>query len=431
MAMQVYLQALGCRLNEAELELWAQDFRRQGCELANSAEQADLLVINTCAVTSEAVRKSRRLLRQVQHHNPSAKLVVSGCFASLQPEQAAELGADLIVSNQNKERLAELSYAAFNLPNAPAIATVPAENTLFARQRSRGFIKVQDGCRYQCTFCIVTQARGAERSQSIAEIISQINQLHEQGIQEVILSGVHLGGYGSDLNTNLSQLISQVLIQTDIPRIRLGSLEPWGLDDEFFTLFANPRFMPHLHLPLQSGSDQILRRMARRCKRADFIHLIEQAHASIKDFNLSTDIIVGFPGETESDFRHTLKVVEQVACGHVHIFPYSIRTGTRAATMPNQVESTIKKQRVKILHQLTQQLKRATLQQYLGQSFEVLWESKHHNLPSGAIRRWGYTPNFLRVAVDTDQDLDLAHKIHSAQLQYINESGEYAHASLI
>ena len=429
--MQVYLKALGCRLNEAELEQWAQAFRQQGYGLASTAAEADLMVVNSCAVTAEAVRKSRHLLRQLQRHNPAGKLVVSGCFASLSPAEAAQLGADLVVSNQDKEQLVRLSCEAFDLPSAPMSATEPGESALFARERSRAFIKVQDGCRYQCTFCIVTVARGAERSRPIAEVVAEVQRLQAQGVQEVILSGVHLGGYGSDTGENLTALVRTVLQETAMPRVRLGSVEPWGLPPEFFELFSQPRLLPHLHLPLQSGSDQILRRMARRCKSADFVALVEQARRQIPDFNLSTDVIVGFPGETAADWQQTLALVESIGFGHLHIFPYSPRTGTRAADLAEQVDGVIKKQRVRELHTLGQAMKRSTLARYLGRHFEVLWESKQTAAPDGQVRRWGYTPNFLRVAVDVPPERELAHTIRLAELKAVDESGEFAQVSLL
>ncbi|MEZ5591087.1 MAG: tRNA (N(6)-L-threonylcarbamoyladenosine(37)-C(2))-methylthiotransferase MtaB [Gammaproteobacteria bacterium] len=429
--MQVYLKALGCRLNEAELEQWAQAFRQQGYGLASTPAEADLMVVNSCAVTAEAVRKSRHLLRQLQRHNPAGKLVVSGCFASLSPAEAAQLGADLVVSNQDKEQLVRLSCEAFDLPSAPMSATEPGESALFARERSRAFIKVQDGCRYQCTFCIVTVARGAERSRPIAEVVAEVQRLQAQGVQEVILSGVHLGGYGSDTGENLTALVRTVLQETAMPRVRLGSVEPWGLPPEFFELFSQPRLLPHLHLPLQSGSDQILRRMARRCKSADFVALVEQARRQIPDFNLSTDVIVGFPGETAADWQQTLALVESIGFGHLHIFPYSPRTGTRAADLAGQVDGVIKKQRVRELHTLGQAMKRSTLARYLGRRFEVLWESKQTAAPGGQVRRWGYTPNFLRVAVDVPPERELAHTIRLAELKAVDESGEFAQVSLL
>ena len=232
-------------------------------------------MINTCAVTGEAVRKSRKLLRRAQRDNPRARLVVSGCAASLDGEDLGDAGIDLLVNNVDKDRLVEIASAELALPLMPATAADPAADALFARGRQRAFVKIQDGCRYQCTFCITTRARGEERSRPATEICDEINQLTESGIQEVVLAGVHAGGYGSDIGDSLSGLLARVLTDTDIPRIRLGSVEPWDLPDGFWQLFQNPRLMPHLHLPLQSGADSVLRRMARRCKSGEFARLVE------------------------------------------------------------------------------------------------------------------------------------------------------------
>jgi threonylcarbamoyladenosine tRNA methylthiotransferase MtaB len=263
--MLVHLQTLGCRLNEAELETWAQDFQRSGHQITSDPEAAQLIVLNSCAVTRDAARKSRQSIRRIHRANPQAKLVVSGCYATLNQQEAeAEMGVDLVIGNQDKDKLVDLALSELNLDSMPAQATEPGEFSLFTRGRQRAFVKVQDGCRYRCTFCIVTVARGEEKSRPVAAVIEEINHLHRQGISEVVLTGVHLGGYGSDLDCNLAELIKAVLAQTNIPRIRLGSLEPWELSGDFFELFDNPRLMPHLHLPLQSGSDSVLRRMARR-----------------------------------------------------------------------------------------------------------------------------------------------------------------------
>ncbi len=338
--MKVHFQALGCRLNEAELETWSREFRRRGHQVCADAEQADLVVINTCAVTHEAVRKSRKLLRRTHRANPLAKLVVSGCYASLEPERAAEeLGVDLLVPNPDKDRLVEIAERRLHLHAMPLMATETDANPLLARGRQRAFIKVQDGCRYRCTFCIVTQARGEERSRSTTEVVEQVNQLYAEGIHEVVLAGVHIGGYGSDDGSSLYELIKAVLKDTDMPRIRIGSVEPWDLPDNFWDLFDNPRFLPHLHLPLQSGSDPVLRRMARRCKSSEFELLSLQGRAAVPDLNITTDIIVGFPGETEQEWRETLEHVERIGFGHLHIFPFSPRSGTKAARMPDPVDS--------------------------------------------------------------------------------------------
>ncbi|MEM7293458.1 MAG: MiaB/RimO family radical SAM methylthiotransferase, partial [Pseudomonadota bacterium] len=295
--MKIHLQATGCRLNEAEIENWADGFRQQNHQIARRGDNAELIVFNTCAVTQQAVRTSRQAIRRLQRETPNAKVVVSGCYASLQPEDAAELGVDLIVHNQDKDRLVEIANRELDLPTMPEAATLPAEASLFSRGRQRAFIKIQDGCRYRCTFCIVTVARGDERSREVKTIVEEITRLVENGVREAVLTGVHVGGYGSDIDSSLFELISTILRDTDLPRLRLASVEPWDLPDHFFSLFENPRLMPHMHLPLQSGTDSVLRRMSRRCKTADFRQLVEEARKDIVDFNVTTDIIVGFPGE--------------------------------------------------------------------------------------------------------------------------------------
>jgi len=397
--MQIHLRTLGCRLNEAELETWAQDFQKAGHKITRTANQADLIVINSCAVTQDAARKSRQLIRRIHRDNPVAKLVVSGCYATLNPDEAAELmGVDLVVSNKEKNQLVDKTLSELNLASMPAMATEPGEISLFSRGRQRAFVKVQDGCRYRCTFCIVTVARGEEQSRPVQTIVDEINLLAGQGIKEIILTGVHLGGYGTDINTDLLKLLQYILAETDIPRIRLGSLEPWDLPENFFRLFENQRLMPHLHLPLQSGSDTVLRRMARRCKTEQFKKIAHQARNQIPDFNLTTDIIIGFPGETEQEWQESYDFIEQTGFGHIHIFTYSPRHGTKAATLPNQVPNNIKKQRSQQLHQLAENMKTEFLQQNLGINFPVLWEGQIELQQDGRIKTFGYTPNYLRTS---------------------------------
>ncbi len=403
--MRVFLQALGCRLNEAELERWSSDCRARGFQLTTEAEQADLVILNTCAVTAESVRKSRQMIRRTHQTNPQAKLVVSGCHAALSPEEtAAELGVDLVIPNTDKDRLIEIAARELDLPLMPRSATEPGENLLFARGRQRAFIKVQDGCRYRCTFCIVTRARGEERSRSIDDVVGEIRQLQAGGIREVVLAGVHLGGYGSDIDSTLAQLVEAVLNRTSIARVRLGSLEPWELDKDFWALFANPRLMPHLHLPIQSGADSVLRRMSRRCRTEEFRTLVTQARATIPGFNITTDIIVGFPGETDAEWQQTLDFVDQMTFGHIHIFAYSAREGTKAAKMPNQVSREIKRARSQALHELAQRQRRAVLTAALGKDYAVLLESDSSRATSDKRLWTGYTQNYLRMEIEASAD---------------------------
>jgi threonylcarbamoyladenosine tRNA methylthiotransferase MtaB len=241
-------------------------------------------------------------------------------------------------------------------------------------------------------------ARGEENSRPIQVVIDEINTLHRLGINEVILTGVHLGGYGSDLDSNLSELIKTILADTDIPRLRLGSLEPWELPADFFQLFDNPRLMPHLHLPLQSGSDTVLRRMARRCKTDEFAAIVKQLRTQTPHFNITTDIIVGFPAESEQEWQDSFDTVQRIGFGHIHIFTYSRREGTKAATLPDQLTNDIKKQRSQQLHELADTLKQQFYTANIGNEFPVLWEGYSEPLADGKHRVFGYTPNYLRVS---------------------------------
>ncbi len=423
--MRINLKSLGCRLNEAELETWARQFQSEGHRIVQQAADADLIVLNSCAVTNDAVRKSKHLIRRTHRENPYAKLMVTGCYASLNPEDTkAVLGVDFVVANPDKSKLVEIAKENFDFPTMPALATEPGAASLFARGRQRAFVKAQDGCRYRCTFCIVTLARGAETSRGIAEIVGEINALHDEGVQEAILTGVHLGGWGSDLGLRLEDLISAILESTAIPRLRLGSLEPWELSERFFALLQNARLMPHLHLPLQSGADTVLRRMARRCKTAEFSQLTSLARQVCPDINITTDIIVGFPGETEDEWQESLNFIAEQGFGHIHLFGYSARPGTKAANLPEQVPAATIKSRVQQLHRLASLQKKATLARFVGREFPVLWEEGSAPQADGSRTFPGYTPNYLRVETTAEAGLDLCRRIATARLTGIAESGD-------
>jgi threonylcarbamoyladenosine tRNA methylthiotransferase MtaB len=424
--MRVHLTALGCRLNEAELERWSRDFRARGHELAPGPGEADLVVVNTCAVTDEAVRKSRKLVRRARRANPAAKVILSGCYTALDPQRAAaELGVDVLVPNPEKDRLVEIVSRRLALPALPVALGAPAEAALFALGRQRAFVKVQDGCRHRCTFCVVTIARGDERSRPVAEVVSEIRGLHAAGVQEVVLTGVHLGGYGSDLGTDLRTLIGAVLADTRIARVRLGSLEPWDLPPGFWDLFADPRLTPHLHLPLQSGADTVLRRMARRCRTADFHALVAEARTAVPDINLTTDVIVGFPGETDAEWEQTLGFVAAIRFGDVHVFGYSPRPGTKAATLPDPVDEPTRQRRSQAMRGLAARLKREALEPLVGQRCAVLVEGERGTPDARGVRWEGYTPGYHRVAVVVPADLDLGNRIVDVRIGAVGTDGEH------
>ena len=430
--MRIHLQALGCRLNEAELETWAAQFKARGHRIAVSPDDADVVVLNTCAVTQEAVRKSRQLIKRSHRSNPQARMVVSGCYASLEPERAAEsLGVDLLVENTEKDRLVEIASRELAIPVMPSIAAEPGEAALFTLGRHRAFIKVQDGCRYRCTFCIVTQARGEERSRSTREIVDEINGLAAQNVQEAVLTGVHVGGYGSDLDTDLYTLIRTILEDTDLPRLRLASVEPWDLPEHFFELFENPRLMPHMHLPLQSGADSILRRMARRCKTGEFERLVSEARTQVPGFNVTTDVIVGFPGETDAEWKETMRFVERIGFGHMHIFTYSPREGTKAARLPGRIDKETQRVRSRELHVLAAELKKNALNAALGREAEILWERPQEGGTPAERLYTGYTPDYLRVQMRVPTEIELENRITRARLAALDAQGEALEAESI
>ena len=403
--MKVNFKTLGCRLNEAELQTWANTVSQHGWSLSDPST-ANVIVLNTCAVTAEGARKSRQQIRRLHRDNSAAKLVVTGCYASLEPTEVEQmLGVDLVVDNADKDRLAELILARFKTSDdMPMMATEPGNYAMLNRSRERAFLKIQDGCRYRCTYCIVTVARGDERSLPIAELVNQVNEIHAQGIHEIVLTGVHVGGYGSDLGSSLYELVQALLQQTDIPRIRFASVEPWDLPDHFFELFADERLMPHMHLPLQSGADSVLRRMSRRCRQESFRRIIERARACHPDFNITTDIIVGFPGETDEEWQESLDYIAEIGFSHVHCFSYSDREGTKAARLANKVSAEVKKQRMAELQQLANRMRQSHLSKQIGVQ-PVLWESGKQPSDDGLWTFYGYTPNFTRVQTKSERDL--------------------------
>jgi threonylcarbamoyladenosine tRNA methylthiotransferase MtaB len=421
--MRIRVDSIGCRLNISEVEEMARCFAGAGHRLVGPGELADLYVFNSCAVTHVASRKSRQIIRQMRRANPEATVVATGCYAQLAPQEVEALGVDLIVGNDQKDQLPQILAEAGLLRDADPIPAVdsasflPTPITLLAEDsHTRAFIKVQDGCDNRCTFCIVTVARGASRSRPVADIVAEINRLVGLGYQEAVLSGVHLGSYGHDRGNpaGLQALVRAILAETDLPRLRLSSLEPWDLDAEFFELWQNERLLPHLHLPLQSGCDATLRRMARRTNQTQFAQLVQAARAAIPDVSITTDIIVGFPGETEAEFADSLAFVERMAFAKLHIFRYSRREGTAAATMRGQVPAPAAQERSRRMHVLNAALEDTFRRQFVGRTMPVLWETHE---PYGFGVQWsGLTGNYLRVVTQTSPGMNLRNQVVDTHL---------------
>ncbi|GAB4532553.1 MAG: tRNA (N(6)-L-threonylcarbamoyladenosine(37)-C(2))-methylthiotransferase MtaB [Anaerolineales bacterium] len=402
--MKIYLDTIGCRLNQSEIETFARQFRAAGHEIVSNPEQADLAVVNTCAVTIQAAADSRKTIRHIARAGVD-EIAVTGCWATLEPHEALALpGVQRVVTNDHKEGLVSqvlhLPQESFDLE---PLARQPLPG---ARLRTRAFIKVQDGCDNRCTFCITTVARGAGRSRPLSEVLADIRAALDGGAQEVVLTGVHLGSWGKDFTPrrHLRHLVEAILTRTAAPRVRLSSLEPWNLNAGFFELWQEPRLCRHLHLPLQSGSNATLRRMARKTTQASFSALIEAARAVAPDIAITTDIIVGFPGETETEFEESLAFVQQMAFAGGHVFTYSPRKGTAAAHMPAQVPHPVRKARNARMQQVIAACEEHYRAQFVGQTRQVLWESAVALGPEG----WqvsGLTDNYLRVQAGAPQIL--------------------------
>jgi threonylcarbamoyladenosine tRNA methylthiotransferase MtaB len=394
MIMKIYLDTIGCRLNQSEIETMARQFRAAGHEIVNSAEMAEMAVVNTCAVTNEAAADSRGKIRQMARAGVN-EIIATGCWATLQPQQAKELPNVLhVIANDHKDHLVsevlDLPQEAFDVE---PIAREPLPGL---HRRTRAFIKVQDGCDNHCTFCITTIARGEGRSRSVADVILDVQSALDGGTKEIVLTGVHLGSWGYDFNSHLKDLIKAILRETDVPRLRLSSLEPWDLDADFFSLWSHKRLMPHLHLPLQSGCESTLRRMARKTTPQSFRALVSAARALIPDVAITTDIIAGFPGETEEEFAESLDFVCEMNFAGGHVFTYSPRPGTGAAKMKGQVKPELRKKRNHILHNALEESANSYRQKFIGQTLSVLWES------TSEMGEWGWqmeglSENYLRV----------------------------------
>lgn len=401
---RIFLDFVGCRLNEAEIERMARQFAARGDAIVRDAAEADVVVINTCAVTQEATRKSRHLIRQAGRINPAASIVATGCYAELEPQHVAALPNVMrVIGNLQKDRLVAL----ITDDGTPDYEREPLQRDPLppgTLGHTRAFVKVQDGCDNRCTFCVTTLVRGPGRSRPPEEVVEEVDLLAAMGYNEVVLTGVHLGSYGQDAGSSLSELVQALLRHTAIPRLRLSSLEPWDLSPQFFDLWQDARLCPHLHLPLQSGCDATLRRMARRTTQASFAALVEAARARIPDLAITTDIMVGFPGETDAEFAESLRFVEKMQFARLHVFPYSPRPGTAAARMPHQVPEGVKRERKGEMLALSERLERSFQQRRIGQVYDVLWESARAATPQGFV--WaGYTGNYLRVVTTAPQML--------------------------
>lgn len=414
--MKVFFDTVGCRLNQAEIEHMAAQFKAAGHQVIESPEGADLVVVNTCAVTAAAASDSRQKARQA-HQAGAQKIVLTGCWATLEPDKARALpGVNDVISNLDKMDLPlrVLESESYDFDKEP-IARQPLPG---AHSHTRAFIKVQDGCDNFCTFCVTRVARGKGQSVAKEEVVEDILQAERGGVREVVLSGVHLGSWGKDTGQHqtVTDLLHYILDQTKVERIRLSSIEPWDLDKRFFDLWQNPRLCPHLHLPLQSGSTGVLKRMSRHTTPAKFAELVRMVREAIPGVSITTDLIVGFPGESEAEFAESLEFVKQMQFSGGHVFRYSVREGTAAAKLPDRIDGKTAKERAEKMHAVVQASETDYLTINVGQVVKVLWEGSGKQNDKGWTLH-GLSSHYMKVEAPAAENR--WNKIDSVQIEAV------------
>ena len=396
---------LGCKVNQYDSDAMRTLFIHRGYKPVEHSEVADVYIINTCSVTSIGDRKSRQVIRKIRRNNPDAVIAATGCYAQVAPEELEKMGdVDVIVGHQDRNKIvdyieeAEKSEKTVNAVKDIMLIreyenlTVDPEGEV----KARAFVKVQEGCDNYCTFCIIPYARGRLKSRKQEDAVDEIKKLVEKGYREVVLTGIHLGNYGKDLRngTSLSTLVSELLKIPNLLRIRLGSIESVELSDELINIIKNEkRVCHHLHLPLQSGSDAVLKSMNRHYRLRQYKDLIAMLREKIPNLALTTDLIVGFPGETEENFKETLNTLHELKFSAIHVFPFSKRTGTPAAMYPNQITNEEKKKRVHRVQELEKKISKEFRCEFLNKIVHVLAENKKEEYFEG------FSDEYIRVTI--------------------------------
>lgn len=392
------LDSLGCKLNQAEIEALGYELLSRGHELAASVEAADVYVLNTCTVTHVADRKSRHALRMARRRNSHALTVALGCYARRSPDELRLPGvADLVVSSRDSAEVADIIEE--RQAHSKKAASSRADS---GRCRTRSSIKVQDGCSSFCSFCIVPHVRGKESSRPAEAIIQEAKARVLGGSKEIVLTGTKIGDYrwnGSE-SSGLPALVRRILEDTGVLRLRLSSLEPHHLTREMLDLWADRRLCPHLHIPLQSGTQSVLRRMNRPYSIDDYERAVEKANQAIPDLAITTDVMVGFPGETAEEFEESYRCCIRMGFAGIHVFSFSNRQGTAASVMPEQLDEKVKKERSARMLALAEASARTFKRRFTGRTMEVLWERR-----SGRETWDGLTGNYLRVFVHSSKEL--------------------------
>ncbi len=397
--MKVGIYTLGCKVNLYESEYVRSLLEKAGYEMASFDDICDVYIINTCTVTNQSDAKDRKMIRSAIRRNPHACVVVMGCF--IEANQDLEIpGVDIYIGNKDKGKVVE--YIDEWMNNRQTLRKnykgrdIPFEDmeiTTF-EGRTRAFVKIQDGCDNFCSYCIIPFVRGKCRSKDFNTVLEEISQLVQKGYQEIVLTGIHTGNYGRDIDTDFAHLLKEIVKIKGLYRLRISSIEITELNEDVLEVLKNSNvIVDHLHIPLQAGSDKILKSMNRKYDKAYFKKKVEEIRSIRPAISLTTDIIVGFPGETEADFQETMDFAKEIRFAKIHVFPYSKRSGTKAAILPNQVDEKEKKERAKRLGELSKELEEAYLKSFVNKEVEVLIETNQEGYS------YGHTSNYMKVKV--------------------------------
>ena len=413
----VAFHTLGCKLNFSETSTLSRQLEQEGFEKKAFTEQADVYVINTCSVTENADKECRQLVRRIQKLAPESFVVITGCYAQLKPKEIAEIpGVDLVLGAAEKfnlvEHISTLSKGDATKICSCDIETVSGFNSSYSvNDRTRTFLKVQDGCDYSCSFCTIPMARGKSRSDSIENVVKQAQGLASNGVQEIVLTGINLGDFGKGFDggkkreENFFDLIKTLDNETSIPRYRISSIEPNLLTDEMIAWVAqSKRFMPHFHIPLQSGSDAVLKLMQRRYNSQLYKDKIDLINQLIPHASIGVDVIVGSPGETEAYFKESMDFIHALEISYLHVFTYSERAATKALDIKPVVPISLRQERNKILRNLSYQKEQYFKARHIGSTRKVLFESIKQKDPSDIAMLEGYTDNYIRITTPYRQE---------------------------
>ncbi len=403
---------LGCKVNQYETEAMTESFENAGYEIVDYSEFADVYIINTCTVTNMGDRKSRQIIRRAREKNPEALVAVVGCYSQIAPGEVLEIPeVSLVVGTDERSRMVELvEYAMekeekLNMVNDIMKVKEFEEMSIKSyKSRTRAFLKIQEGCDQYCTYCIIPYARGHIRSRKPDSIIAEVKELAENGFREIVLTGIHVASYGKDLgNTSLIDIIEKVHEIDGIRRIRMSSVDPNVMTDGFIERLSRlPKICGHFHLSLQSGCDETLKRMNRKYTTGEYRRVVEKLREVFADVAITTDLIVGFPGETEEEFQKTVDFVEEIAFSAMHVFKYSQRSGTPAAKYENQIKPQVKDSRSKVITAIAQKNEEKFKKAFIGRSKPVLYEQPFDGQKSLFE---GLTDNYIRVVSESREDI--------------------------